>query len=173
MCDVCAKWEIYIADWGEKRSKLWYFKMGPQVQPKCFRHAQHMRNNWELRKRGYLIRFGHTEALLLKKKDIKRPFFPPCRNWPIWGSVFSRVEILWLGPGSPFGASLLAALRPYLTPHWCCWLPCCCHRTLSCWPKTATIWIWHMFDVNINFQLVLGKLQKSLMLGSFCPDFPM
>ena len=58
--------------------------MGPEVQPKCFRHAQHMRNNWELRKRGYLIRFGHTEALLLKKKDIKRPFFPPCRNWPIW-----------------------------------------------------------------------------------------
>ena len=57
--------------------------MGPQVQPKCFRHAQHMRNNWELRKRGYLIRFGHTEALLLKKKDIKRPFFPPCRYWPI------------------------------------------------------------------------------------------
>merc|ERR1711952_137802 len=23
------------ADWGKKRSKLWYFKMGPQVQPKC------------------------------------------------------------------------------------------------------------------------------------------
>ena len=58
--------------------------MGPQGQPKCFRHPQHMRNNWELRKRGYLIRFGHTEALLLKKYDIKRPFFPPCRNWPIW-----------------------------------------------------------------------------------------
>ena len=59
--------------------------MGPQVQPKCFRHVKHMRNNWELRKQGYLIRFGHTEALLFKKKkDIKRPFFPPCRNWPIW-----------------------------------------------------------------------------------------
>ena len=42
--------------------------MGPQVQPKCFRHPQHIRNNWELRKQGYLIRFGHTEALLLKKK---------------------------------------------------------------------------------------------------------
>ena len=62
--------------------------MGPQVQPKCFRHVQHMRNNWELRKRGYLIRFGHTEALLLKKKkDIKRPFFPPCRNWPTWFQI--------------------------------------------------------------------------------------
>ena len=58
--------------------------MSPLVQPKCFRHPQHMRNNWELRKRGYLIRVGHTEALLFKKKDIKRPFFPPCRNWPIW-----------------------------------------------------------------------------------------
>ena len=57
--------------------------MGPQVQPKCSWHVKHMRNNWELRKRGYLIRFGHTEALLLKKKDIKQPFFPPCRNWPI------------------------------------------------------------------------------------------
>ena len=56
------------ADWGQKRSKLWYFKMGPEVQPKCFRHAKHTRNNRELRKRGYLIRFGHTEALLLKKK---------------------------------------------------------------------------------------------------------
>ena len=33
------------ADWGQKRSKLWYFKMGPQVQPKCFRHVKHMRNN--------------------------------------------------------------------------------------------------------------------------------
>ena len=53
-------------------------------KPKCFRHEKHMRNNWELRKRGYLIRFGHTEALLLKKKDIKWPFFPPCRNWPIY-----------------------------------------------------------------------------------------
>ena len=42
--------------------------MGPQVQPKCSWHPKHMRNNWELKKRGYLIRFGHTEALLLKKK---------------------------------------------------------------------------------------------------------
>ena len=57
--------------------------MGPQVHPKCFRHPQHMKNNWELRKRGYLIRFGHKEDLLLKKYDIKRPFFPPCTNWPI------------------------------------------------------------------------------------------
>ena len=67
--------------------------MGPQVQPKCFWHPQHMRNNWELRKRGYLIRFGHMEALLLKKKDIKRPFFPPCRNWPIcnvWYTMYDN-----------------------------------------------------------------------------------
>ena len=69
--------------------------MGPQVQPKCFRHLKHMRKNWELRKRGYLIRFGHTEALLFlkKKKDIKRPFFPPCRNWPICG-IFESMILL-------------------------------------------------------------------------------
>ena len=38
--------------------------------------------NWE--NEAISSGFGHTEALLLKKKDIKRPFFPPCRNWPIW-----------------------------------------------------------------------------------------
>ena len=65
--------------------------MDPQVQPKCFRHLQHMRNNWELRKRGFLIRLGHTEALLLKKKDIKWPFFPPCRNWPICAYLYCYV----------------------------------------------------------------------------------
>ena len=66
--------------------------MGPQVQPKCFRHGKHMRNNWELRKQGYLIKFGHTKALFKKKKDIKRSFFPPCKNWPIccsWGLLWS------------------------------------------------------------------------------------
>ena len=68
--------------------------MGPEVQPKCFRHEKHMRNNWELRKWGYLIRFGHTEALLVKKKDIKRPFFPPCRNWPI--CVISTIYNMYL-----------------------------------------------------------------------------
>ena len=47
--------------------------MGSQVQPKCFRHLQHMRNNRELRKRGYLIRVGHTEALLEKKGHFSRP----------------------------------------------------------------------------------------------------
>ena len=66
--------------------------MGPQVQPKCFRHLKHMRNKWELRKRGYLIRFGLTEALLLKKYDIKRPFFPPRKNWPICNS---KVGAMW------------------------------------------------------------------------------
>ena len=30
-------------------------------------------------KRGYLIRLGHTEARL-KKSDIKKPKFTPCRN---------------------------------------------------------------------------------------------
>ena len=56
--------------------------MAPQVQPKCFWHAQHMTtDNWK--KWDYLIRFGHTEALL-KKKGQKQPKFPLCRNWPIW-----------------------------------------------------------------------------------------
>ena len=49
---------------------------------KCFWNAQHMINNWQLKKRGYLIRFSHTEALLKKKKNIKRPFFLPCTNGP-------------------------------------------------------------------------------------------
>ena len=59
-------WESWLKTYGSVSAgrEKWYFKMGPQVQPKCFRHPQHMRNNWELRKRGYLIRFGHTEALL-------------------------------------------------------------------------------------------------------------
>ena len=52
------------ADWGQKRSKLWYFKMGPQVQPKCFQHVQRMINQRQLKKRSCLIRFGLTEALL-------------------------------------------------------------------------------------------------------------
>ena len=56
--------------------------MGPQVQPKCFRHLQHMRNNWELRKRGYLIRFGHTEALLLKKMTLNGHFLRPAEIDP-------------------------------------------------------------------------------------------
>ena len=58
------------------------FKMDPQVQPKCFRHLQHMRNNWELRKRGYLIRFGHTEALLLKKRTLNGHFSRPAETDP-------------------------------------------------------------------------------------------
>ena len=33
--------------------------------------------------RGYLIRFGHTGALLLKR-TLSGHFFPPCINWPIY-----------------------------------------------------------------------------------------
>ena len=44
------------ADWGRKRSKLWYSKMAPQVQPKCFWHPKHMINNWQLKKRGFLYK---------------------------------------------------------------------------------------------------------------------
>ena len=59
--------------------------MGPQGQPKCFWHAQHMRNSWELRKRGYLIRFGHTEALFKKKMTLNGHFSRPAQTGPyVW-----------------------------------------------------------------------------------------
>ena len=41
-----------------------------------------MRNNWELRKRGYLIRFGHTEALLWKKRTLNGHFSRPAQTDP-------------------------------------------------------------------------------------------
>ena len=50
--------------------------MAPQVQPKCLWHVKHMKNNWQLKKRGYLIRFSHTEALLLKRKRHSTAIFP-------------------------------------------------------------------------------------------------
>ena len=56
--------------------------MGPQVQPKWSWHPKHMRNNWELRKRGYLIRFGHTEALLFKKRTLNGHFSCPAETDP-------------------------------------------------------------------------------------------
>ena len=69
--------------------------MGPQVQPKCFRHAQRMRNNWELRKRGYLIRFGHTEALLLKKNmTLNGHFSRPAETDPYKQIYFFALFIL-------------------------------------------------------------------------------
>ena len=46
-----------------------YFKMAPQVRPKCFWHGQYIINNRRLKKWGYLIKFGHMEAVL--KKVIK------------------------------------------------------------------------------------------------------
>ena len=64
------------ADWGWKRSKLWYSKMAPQVQPKCCWHLQHMINNWQLKKRGYLIRFGHSGAPKIFKKCHILTIFP-------------------------------------------------------------------------------------------------
>ena len=66
--------------------------MGPQVQPKCFRHLQHMRNNWELRKRGYLIRFGHTNALLLKKRTLNGHFSFPAQTDP-YGYIHKLITI--------------------------------------------------------------------------------
>ena len=59
--------------------------MGPQVQPKCSWHPKHVRNNWELRKQGYLIRFGHSEALLLKKRTLNGYFSRPAQTDPYAG----------------------------------------------------------------------------------------
>ena len=48
---------------GVKAVKIRVFQMALQVQPKCL-HLQHIINNWQSKKRGSLIRFGHTEALI-------------------------------------------------------------------------------------------------------------
>ena len=67
--------------------------MGPQVQPKCSWHAKHMRNNWELRKRGYLIRIGHTEALLLKKKrTLNGHFSRPAETDPYMHWIYEELN---------------------------------------------------------------------------------
>ena len=40
--------------------------------------------------------WSHGGSTFKKKKDIKRPFFPPCRNWPIWiWSFDNRFEVNW------------------------------------------------------------------------------
>ena len=32
----------------------------------------------------------------IKRQDIKRPFFPPCQNWPIWAwRAWSQVNSRW------------------------------------------------------------------------------
>ena len=51
-----------------------------------------MIKNWQLNKRGYLIRLGHMEARL-KKSDIKQPKFTPCRNWHI---CVGRKKVKWV-----------------------------------------------------------------------------
>ena len=75
--------------------------MAQQIQPKCFGHLKHMINNLQLKKRCYLIMFGHTEALLLKKNDIKRPFFPPCTNWPIYVDMHMNICIYTISKSYP------------------------------------------------------------------------
>ena len=51
---------------GVKAVKIRVFQMALQVQPKCL-HLQHITNNWQSKKRGSLIRFGHTDSNLKKK----------------------------------------------------------------------------------------------------------
>ena len=38
----------------------------------------------QLKNQIYLNRFSHTKDLLCFKSETKRPFFPSCRNWPIY-----------------------------------------------------------------------------------------
>ena len=50
-----------------------------------------MRNNWESRKRGYLIRFGHTEALLLKKNmTLNGHFSRPAETDPYGDNTLQK-----------------------------------------------------------------------------------
>ena len=56
-------------------------------------------NNWELRKRGYLIRFGHTEALLFKKKrTLNGHFSRPAETDPYvrYWTALSNLKWLWM-----------------------------------------------------------------------------
>ena len=62
--------------------KNFWWKKISKVKRRCFRDAEVTNSQNQLNNKIYLIRFGHTKALLLKRKksDIKRTFFPSCRN---------------------------------------------------------------------------------------------
>ena len=50
---------------------------------RCFGDPKDTIDSKQLKNQIYLLRFGHTRALLLKKKDTKWPFPPSSGNWPI------------------------------------------------------------------------------------------
>ena len=64
--------------------------MGPQVQPKCFRHPQHMRNNWE----SEAISSGlATRRLYFKKKrTFNGHFSRPAQTdlYVFWNGFYTR-----------------------------------------------------------------------------------
>ena len=65
--------------------------MAQQIQPKCFGHLKHMINNLQLKKRCYLIMFGHTEALLLKKNmTLNGHFSRPAETDPYGDNTFQK-----------------------------------------------------------------------------------
>ena len=66
-------------------------------------NTQSAKINWK--SNGSISGLGHTKALLKKKSHTKRPFFPPCRNWPIcalrrefwnWGRVANLFKLVCL-----------------------------------------------------------------------------
>ena len=57
--------------------------MVPQVQPMCSWHPKHEKKlRIEKTRLSHQV-WSHGGSTFKKKKDIKWPFFPPCRNWPI------------------------------------------------------------------------------------------
>ena len=73
-----------------------------KVKRRCFNDAQDPIGQDQLKNQIYLLRFSHTRALLLKKSDAKRPFSPPCRNWPIYIHILYIFIYIFLLP-SGFG----------------------------------------------------------------------
>ena len=43
--------------------------------------------------------WSHGGSTLKKKKDIKRPFFPPCRNWPTCVVGSNPKKLIWAHVG--------------------------------------------------------------------------
>ena len=122
--------------------------MGPQVQPKCFRHLNHMRNNWELRKRGSLIRFGHMEALLSKKKTLKGHFSRPAETDPygVCLYVLMSKQRDWTGCSG-----------------WLLWVLVLVLRHLRCQKEGEDVFrsrpLWSIFSAR-SFNLVQGSINQ-------------
>ena len=152
--------------------------MGPQVQPKCFRHVQHMRNNWELRKRGYLIRFGHTEALLLKKMTLNGHFSRPAETDPY--DISSRYHRLIRRCHEFYGLNLppwwFIFFLSMSINHWPTLIAAMiCPQNIS--PMSNFIWVkgrkLQRFSTTLKrFYLVWCSLRPSFQSNLTEPNFP-